>query len=111
MPKRYPEDQRDRAVRMVLDRLGEYDSGYAACSAIGPMLNIGVNGQQLVPTGGQQKCPLGAFQGHQRALLLAAHGRNYWPLTYHHGAVLRPWRPIRRLWQFGRAWIRLALSD
>ena len=35
MPKRYPKDQRDRAVRMVLDRLDEYPSLYAACGAIG----------------------------------------------------------------------------
>jgi transposase-like protein len=41
MPKRYPQDQRERAVRMVLDHLGEYDSVFAACSAIGPKLNIG----------------------------------------------------------------------
>jgi transposase len=41
MPKRYPQDQRERAVRMVLDHLSEYDSVFAACSAIGPKLNIG----------------------------------------------------------------------
>jgi transposase len=41
MPKRFPQDQRERAVRMVLDHLGEYDSVFAACSAIGPRLNIG----------------------------------------------------------------------
>ncbi|MHA7277927.1 transposase [Arthrobacter sp. Hz1] len=41
MPKRYPQDQSQRAVRMVLDHLIEYDSVFAACSAIGPKLNIG----------------------------------------------------------------------
>lgn len=40
MPKRYPQDQRERAVRMVLDHLGEYVSVFAARSAIGPKLNI-----------------------------------------------------------------------
>jgi hypothetical protein len=33
-----PQDQRERAVRMVLEHLGEYDSVFAACSAIGPKL-------------------------------------------------------------------------
>jgi hypothetical protein len=28
MPKRYPQDQRERAVRMVLDHLSEYDKGF-----------------------------------------------------------------------------------
>jgi len=41
MPKRYPQDERERAARMVLDHLGEYDSVFAACSANGPKLNIG----------------------------------------------------------------------
>ena len=41
MPKRYPKDQRDRAVRMVLDRLDEYPSLYAACGAIAPKLGVG----------------------------------------------------------------------
>ncbi|MHA7294306.1 transposase [Arthrobacter sp. HLT1-21] len=46
MPKRYPQDQRQRAVRMVLDHLIEYDSVFAACSAIGPKLNIGRESQR-----------------------------------------------------------------
>lgn len=41
MPKRYPKDQRDRAVRMVLDRLDEYPSLYAACESIAPKLGVG----------------------------------------------------------------------
>lgn len=41
MPKRYPKDQRDRAVRMVLDRLDEYPSLYATCGAIAPKLGVG----------------------------------------------------------------------
>ena len=41
MPKRYPKDQRDRAVRMVLDRLDEYPSLYAACESIAPKLVVG----------------------------------------------------------------------
>jgi hypothetical protein len=36
MSKRYPPEQRARAVKMVLDRLDEYRSVYAACQAIGP---------------------------------------------------------------------------
>ena len=36
MPKHYPVEQRERAVKMVLDHLDEYSSVYAACQAIGP---------------------------------------------------------------------------
>jgi len=41
MPKQYPKDQRDRAVRMVLDRLDDYPSLYSACESIAPKLGIG----------------------------------------------------------------------
>ena len=41
MPKRYPAEQRERAVKMVLDHLDEYRSLHAACQAIGPKLGIG----------------------------------------------------------------------
>jgi transposase-like protein len=41
MSKRYPIEQRERAVKMVLDHLHEYNSLYAACQAIGPKLGIG----------------------------------------------------------------------
>lgn len=42
MSKRYPAEQRERAVKMVLDHLDEYPSPYAACKAIAPKLGIGV---------------------------------------------------------------------
>ena len=42
MPKQYPKQQRDRAVRMVLDHLAEYASPYLACKAIGPKVGVGV---------------------------------------------------------------------
>nr|THJ64950.1 hypothetical protein EU244_30790 [Rhodococcus qingshengii] len=41
MPKRYPLEQRERAVKMVLDHLDEYRSVYSACQVIGPKLGIG----------------------------------------------------------------------
>src|SRR5437660_5461256 len=41
MTKHYPVEQRERAVKMVLDHLDEYRSLYAACQAIGPKLGIG----------------------------------------------------------------------
>lgn len=41
MPKKYPADVRDRAVLMVLDRLCEYPSLYAACKALAPKLDVG----------------------------------------------------------------------
>ncbi len=42
MPKQYPKQQRDRAVRMVVDHLAEYESTYLACKAIGPKVGVGV---------------------------------------------------------------------
>ena len=42
MSKRYPPEQRARAVKMVLDHLAEYRSVYAACQAIGPKVGVGV---------------------------------------------------------------------
>lgn len=41
MPKKYPAEVRDRAVQMVLDRLSEYPSAYAACKALAPKLDVG----------------------------------------------------------------------
>lgn len=40
MPKKYPAEVRDRAVRMVVDRLSEYPSVYAACKALAPKLDV-----------------------------------------------------------------------
>lgn len=42
MPKKYPDEVRERAVRMALDRLNEYPTPYAACQALAPKLNVGV---------------------------------------------------------------------
>jgi transposase len=41
MAKRYPAEQRERATRMALDRLGEYGSAWAAAQALGPKLGVG----------------------------------------------------------------------
>lgn len=41
MSKHYPVEQRERAVKMVLDHLDEYRSVYAACRAIGPKVCVG----------------------------------------------------------------------
>ena len=41
MPKKYPPEVRDRAVRMALDRLGEYESVSKAAKALAPKLNVG----------------------------------------------------------------------
>jgi transposase len=45
MSKHYPVEQRERAVKMVLDHLDEYRSVYAACRAIG--LKVGVGAESL----------------------------------------------------------------
>ena len=42
MPKKYPAEVRDRAVRMTMDRLDDYPTSYAACRALAPKLNVGV---------------------------------------------------------------------
>ncbi len=39
--KKYPTDQRDRALRMALQRLPEYASPWAAAQALGPKLGVG----------------------------------------------------------------------
>ncbi len=41
MPKKYPSDQRDSALRMALDRLADYPSPWAAAQALGPKLGVG----------------------------------------------------------------------
>jgi transposase len=41
MAKRYPAEQRERATRMAVDRLGEYGSAWAAAQALGPKLGVG----------------------------------------------------------------------
>ena len=41
MPRRYPVEQRERATRMALDRLGEYPSAWAAAQVLGPRLGVG----------------------------------------------------------------------
>jgi transposase-like protein len=42
MPKRYPLEQRERATRMVVDRLEDYGgSAWAAAQALGPKLGVG----------------------------------------------------------------------
>ena len=41
MAKRYPVEQRVRATRMAVDRLGEYPSAWAAAQALGPKLGVG----------------------------------------------------------------------
>lgn len=39
--KKYPAEQRERAVRMALDRLPEYPTPYACAKALGPKLGVG----------------------------------------------------------------------
>jgi len=41
MAKHYPVEQRERAVKMVLDHLREYRSVSAACPSIGPKVGVG----------------------------------------------------------------------
>jgi len=41
MPKKYPTDQRDRALRMAMERLDDYPSPWAAAQALGPKLGVG----------------------------------------------------------------------
>ena len=41
MPKQFPPEVRDRAVRMTVGRLPEYLSVFAACKALAPKLGVG----------------------------------------------------------------------
>lgn len=41
VPKEYSAEARDCAVRMVLDRLSECPSIYAACKALAPKIDVG----------------------------------------------------------------------
>ncbi|OZD11051.1 hypothetical protein CH253_04960 [Rhodococcus sp. 06-156-3C] len=47
MSKRYPAEQRERAVKTVLDDLHEYNSVYSAYKAIGPKLGVGAESLRL----------------------------------------------------------------
>lgn len=40
MSKRYPPEVREKAVRLVLEHLDEYESPYAAAKAIGPRVDV-----------------------------------------------------------------------
>ncbi|MGH3732153.1 MAG: transposase [Acidimicrobiales bacterium] len=40
MPKKYPPEVHDRAVRMAMDRLNDYPSHWAAAKALAPMLDV-----------------------------------------------------------------------
>src|SRR3954452_23293472 len=50
MSKRYPPEQRARAMKMVLDHLAEYRSVYAACQAIGSKVGVGVESHETRPS-------------------------------------------------------------
>lgn len=39
--KKYPAEQRERALRMAMDRLAEYPTPYACAQALGPKLGVG----------------------------------------------------------------------
>ena len=41
MPSKCPAEVRERATRMVLDRLTDYPSTWAACQDLGAKLNVG----------------------------------------------------------------------
>ena len=51
MTKHYSVEQRERAVKMVLDHLDEYRSVYAACQAIGPKVGVGAESLRRTATG------------------------------------------------------------
>ena len=40
MPRKYPAELRERAVRMALDRLGEYKTPYACAQALAPKFDV-----------------------------------------------------------------------
>ena len=40
--KKYPAEQRERALRLAMDRLADYPTPYACAKALGPKLGVGV---------------------------------------------------------------------
>jgi transposase len=50
MPKKFPPEVRDRAVRMTLDRLSEYPTMFAACKALA--CEVGCRGRDAPKVGG-----------------------------------------------------------
>lgn len=62
MPKKYPAEVRDRAVRMVNDRLSEYPSVFAACKALAPKLDVGprITAALGAPSPGRFRCEGGS---------------------------------------------------
>jgi transposase-like protein len=60
MAIRYAKEQKERAVKMVLSHLDEYDSVYKAASAIGPKLGISVESlRRWVIVAQEQASPAG----------------------------------------------------
>jgi transposase len=52
MPRRCPVEQRERATRKALDRLGEYPSAWAAAQALDPRLGVGAETlRKWIPAG------------------------------------------------------------
>ena len=67
MSKHYPVEQRERAVKMVLDHLDEYRSVYAACQAIGPKVGVGAESLRQVGVAGSGRCQCASWRHDRRA--------------------------------------------
>ena len=66
MPRRYPAQVRDRAIKMVLSHLDEYDSVYQAAFAIGPKVVKGESLGRWVQTQLDQGTPEGIAQAEKQ---------------------------------------------
>ena len=62
MAKHYPVEQRERAVKMVLDHLREYRSVSAACQSIGPNVGVGTESLRRWVFAGPGRCRPAAWR-------------------------------------------------
>jgi transposase len=63
MPKKYLPEVRERAVRMVLDHVDDYDSMTAACHAVGAHSQLGISREALRRWVAQARIDAGAQPG------------------------------------------------
>ena len=62
MAKHYPVEQRERAVKMVLDHLQEYRPVSAACQSIGPKVGVGTESLRRWVFAGPGRCRPAAWR-------------------------------------------------
>ncbi len=103
MPRKYPTDQRDPALRMALERL-DYPSPWAAAQALGPKLGVGpetprkwivqaqVDGGARPGPSSEELTGIKALKSQVRDLTEAKDGLELRPFSRFRSGVQRPTR-------------------